>query len=147
MLAQIGVKLNISTVPTNDFFSKYLTPGQFDFTVFSWMGTPYPLSSAKSIYAKPTHNAKGELEIKQNFSRVGSDQIDQLFDQAAQEVDRKKAVALANQFDALIWQEVHSLPLYQRPELFVCKKNLANFGAFGFATPWVYQDIGWVKTS
>jgi peptide/nickel transport system substrate-binding protein len=147
MLGQIGVQLKISTVPTNDFFSKYLTPGQFDFTVFSWIGTPYPTSSAKSIYAKPTKNAKGELDIQQNFSRVGSDEINHLFDQAAQEVDRKKAVVLANQLDALIWQEVHSLTLYQRPELFVCKKNLANFGAFGFATPWVYQDIGWAKTS
>jgi hypothetical protein len=28
----------------------------------------------------------------------------------------------------------------------VCKKNLANFGAFGFAQPWTYQDIGWAKT-
>jgi peptide/nickel transport system substrate-binding protein len=68
-------------------------------------------------------------------------------DRASQELDRKKAVALANQVDALIWQEVHSLTEYQRPELVVCKKNLANFGAFGFTRPWRYQDIGWGKTS
>ena len=146
MLGQVGVKMNISAVPLGDFFAKYITPGQFDFTVFSWMGTPYPISSSKSIYAKPEKNAKGELDIKQNYARVGSDEIDQLFNQANQELDRKKATALANQLDALIWQEVHSLTTYQRPELVVCKKNLANFGAFGFAQPWVYQDIGWART-
>jgi peptide/nickel transport system substrate-binding protein len=54
-------------------------------------------------------------------------------------------VAIANRIDALIWAEVHSLTEYQRPELVVCKKNLANFGAFGFAAPWTYQDIGWAK--
>ena len=56
-----------------------------------------------------------------------------------------KAIALANRIDGLIWQEVHSLTMYQRPELFATKKTLANFGAFGFAIPWVYQDIGWAK--
>ena len=42
MLGQIGVTLTINTVPSDDFFDKYITPGQFDFTVFSWIGTPYP---------------------------------------------------------------------------------------------------------
>jgi peptide/nickel transport system substrate-binding protein len=141
------VTMKISGVPVNDFFDKYVTPGQFDFVLFSWLGTPYPISSAKSIYGKPSRNAKGEMDIHQNYARIGSDEIDRLFDQANSELDRKKAIDLANQIDALIWQEVHSLTIYQRPELYVCKKNLANFGAFGFATPWTYQDIGWAKSS
>ena len=53
MLGQIGVKLTINTVPSPDFFEKYVRPGQFDFTVFSWIGTPYPISSSRSLYAKP----------------------------------------------------------------------------------------------
>ncbi len=145
MLGQIGVTVRISTIPMNDLFDKYLTPGQFDLTVFSWMGTPYPVSSSKGVYVKPTKDAKGELAIQQNYARVGSDEINQLFDQANGELDRKKAIELANRADALIWQEVHSLASYQRPELVACKKTLANFGAFGFQQPWVYQDIGWAK--
>jgi peptide/nickel transport system substrate-binding protein len=145
MLAKIGVTVRISTVPSNALFDKYITPGQFDVTVFSWMGTAYPISSSKSIYGKPTTNDKGELDVRQNFARVGSDEIDTLYNQAIQELDRKKAAEIANRVDALIWQEVHSLTSYQRPELVACKKTLANFGAFGFADPWVYQDIGWVK--
>ncbi len=58
MLGQIGVKLNINTVPSPDFFEKYIRPGQFDFTVFSWMGTPFPISSSRSLYAKPTMGPK-----------------------------------------------------------------------------------------
>jgi len=147
MLSQIGVRASISTVPINDFFDKYVTPGQFDFTFFAWMGTPFPISATKSIYSMPRKNAKGELEVKQNYARVGSEQIDALFDQATQELDRGKAIELANQLDALIWQEVHSLTIYQRPELIGCKRNLANFGAFGFSKPWRYQDIGWAKAN
>ena len=86
----------------------------------------------------------GELAIQQNYARVGSDEIDRLFGQATQELDRQRAIELANGIDALIWQEVHSLTLYQRPEMWVTKSRLANLGAFGFAEI-VFQDIGWAK--
>jgi peptide/nickel transport system substrate-binding protein len=144
MLGQVGVKLTINTVPSPDFFEKYIRPGQFDFTVFSWIGTPFPISSARSLYAKPTMGPKGELAIQQNYARVGSDEIDGLFTEATRELDRKRAIELANRIDALIWQEVHSLTLYQRPEMWVTKSALANHGAFGFAYI-VYEDIGWLK--
>lgn len=144
MLGQVGVRLTINTVPSPDFFEKYIRPGQFDFTVFSWLGTPYPISSAKSLYAKPAMGADGVLAIQQNYARVGSDDIDRMFVEATQELDRKKASDLANRIDAQIWQIVHSLTLYQRPEMWVVKSGLANNGAFGFAEI-VYEDIGWVK--
>jgi peptide/nickel transport system substrate-binding protein len=144
MLQQIGVSLAISTVPSPDFFAKYITPGQFDFTVFSWMGTAYPISSARSLYAMPTKNADGELDIQQNYARIGNPDIDRLFDQASQELDRNVAIDMANQIDSLIWQEVHSLTLYQRPEIIATRSTMVNFGAFGFAS-WVYENIGWAK--
>ena len=144
MLAQIGVRVTINTVPGPDFFEKYIRPGQFDFTVFSWMGTPFPVSSARSLYAKPTVGPKGEIAIQQNYARVGSDEIDRLFAEANQELDRTRAIELANQADAQIWQVVHSLTLYQRPEMWVTKSTVANHGAFGFAEI-VYEDIGWIK--
>ncbi len=143
MLAQVGVTVAIETVPSNDFFDKYVRPGQFDFTLFAWMGTPFPVSSVKSIYVNPTRNAEGQLDIQQNYARIGSPGLDALMLRASREFDREKAIALANQADAMIWQEVHSLTLYQRPEIVPTRKGLVNFGAFGFETPWVYQDIGW----
>lgn len=146
LLGQLGVSVMINTVPINDFFERYVTPGQFDFTLFSWIGTPYPVSSIKSVYVNPTLNPDGQLDILQNYARVGSDEIDDLLNRAAQEFDRDRAIELANQADALIWQLVHSLTLYQRPELVAANRNLANFGAFGFARPWIYQDIGWMQS-
>ena len=136
MLKVIGVKVNINTVPSDGFFDKYVIPGHFDFTVFSWIGTPFPISSNKSIYANP----KGD-NIQQNFARVGSAEIDGLFDQATAELDEAKARTIANQIDALIWKEVHSLTTYQRPEIVAVKSNIGNFGAFGFAST-IYEDIG-----
>jgi peptide/nickel transport system substrate-binding protein len=144
MLALVGVTLNIQTVPSADFFDKYITPGDYDITVFSWIGGNFPISSAKSIYAKPKTGANGQVDIQQNYARIGSDQLDQLFDQATSEFDANKAIALGNQIDTMIWQEVHSITLYQRPDIVATKSTLANFGAFGFATA-IYEDIGFKK--
>jgi peptide/nickel transport system substrate-binding protein len=144
MLGRIGVTVKIDVVPGPDFFDKYVTVGQFDLTLFSWVGTPFPISSAKSIYIKPKVNSEGGLDVQQNYTRVGSDEIDGLFDAATAELDRAKAIEIANHIDTLIWEEVHSLTLYQRPELWPCKRGLANIGAFGFAQP-IYEDIGWQR--
>jgi len=139
MLAQVGADVQIETVDSDAFFEDYILIGDYDFTVFSWIGTALPIGSSQSIYAEP----QGD-DIQQNFARIGSKEIDDLFDQAAQELDPDKARDLANQADALIWDEVHSLTLYQRPDIVAAKDTLANYGALGFATA-RYQDIGFTE--
>jgi peptide/nickel transport system substrate-binding protein len=139
MLAKVGAAVQIETVDVDQFFENYILIGDYDMTVFSWIGTPFPISSSKSIYANP----QGD-EIQQNFARVGSQEIDDLFDQVVQILDPAEARDVANQIDALIWEEVHSLTLYQRPDIIAAKDTLANYGALGFATA-RYQDIGFTQ--
>ena len=140
MLKAVNVKVTIDSVPSNEFFDKYINTGNFDLTVFSWIGTPFPISSSKSIYAQPHGD-----EIQQNYARIGSAELDALFDKASGEFDEQKAIDLGNQIDTDIWNEVHSITLYQRPEIIASKTTLANYGAFGFATPPKYEDIGFTK--
>jgi peptide/nickel transport system substrate-binding protein len=139
MLAEVGAAVQIETVDTDQFFENYILIGDYDMTVFSWIGTPFPISSSQSIYANP----QGD-EIQQNFARVGSQEIDDLFAEVVQILDPAEAREVANQIDALIWEEVHSLTLYQRPDIIAAKGTLANFGAFGFASE-RYQDIGFTE--
>lgn len=144
LLKTIGINVDIQTVPSNDFFDKYIVPGNFDLTPFSWLGTPF-VSSSQSIYRKPGKDAKGQPVIRQNYARVGSDQIDKLLTQAGQELDPVRSRALFNQADRLIWNEVHSLTIFQRPQISGVKKGLANLGSFGFASR-NYEDIGYQKS-
>jgi len=138
-LKDIGV--NVKIVAKGDDFFDFVSNGSFDMTIFTWVGTPYPISSSKSIYQKPVGD-----NIFQNYFRVGTKNIDDLFDQASAELDPAKAIDLANQADKAIWAEGHSLTTYQRPELLACNNNLVNFGAVGFASL-KYQDIGFKKGS
>jgi peptide/nickel transport system substrate-binding protein len=144
MLDRIGVRVDVLSVPTQDFFKQYIVPGNFELTVFSFIGKPFPISSNKPSYASPKAGEGGELDFQQNFARIGTPQIDALFDEATSEFDEQKAIDLANQIDAAIWDEVHSLTLYQRPDIAATRSALANFGAFGFASV-VYEDIGFTK--
>lgn len=140
MMKQIGVKVDIKTVPSNDFFDKYIIPGNFDVSPFSWLGTPFPISSSLSIYASP--KAGGG----QNFTGLSNPQVDKLLREAISSTDAQKAVSLTNQADKLLWQEVHTLTLFQRPQMCGVTKGLANLGSFGFATI-DYTKIGWMKNS
>jgi peptide/nickel transport system substrate-binding protein len=144
MLKDVGIKLTVQTVPTDDFFEKYVTPGNFDITPFSWLGTPFPISSATSIYTNPTKDDKGELQIQQNYARTGSKEIDDLMSQAEEETDRTKALGLINQADAEVWNLVHSIIMYQRPQINAAKKTVANLGSKGLGYV-VYEDVGFTK--
>src|SRR4029079_15505114 len=103
-----------------------------------------PISSAQSIYANPTKDANGELQIQQNFARVGSKEIDDLMDKAEETLDQNEAFDLINQADTLVWNEVHSITFYQRPQMNGVNKNLANVGSYGFAQP-DYTKIGFMS--
>ncbi|MGJ0117960.1 ABC transporter family substrate-binding protein [Williamsia sp. MIQD14] len=124
-LKDVGVNLIIDTVPTDDFFEKYVLVGNFDVTHFTWETTPYP-SGGDGIYRL----TKGIT--LQNYGQVGSPEINALADEALKETDDTKRFALYNQLDQKVWQEGHSLTLFQRPFTYATKKNLANYGAPGF---------------
>jgi peptide/nickel transport system substrate-binding protein len=140
MLAQIGVKLSIKAVPSDDFFSNYVIPGNFDITPFAYIGTPFPVSSSYGIYA----NSPDGKTWNANFGRTGSAAINEAMSRAAQTLDPARARAETNAADRLIWEEVNVVPLYQRPQLVAAKAALANVGARGFYDL-RYEDIGFMR--
>lgn len=144
MLKEVGIKVVIEAVSGDAFFDDYVIPGNYDIVPFSWIGTPFPVSSAISIYEKPVKNSAGELQVQQNFARVGTAAIDALMAKAAASLNQKQAFEYLNQADKLIWQEGHSLTLYQRPQITAVTATLANIGSYGFQSI-PYTDIGFQK--
>ncbi|MFD8197606.1 ABC transporter family substrate-binding protein [Streptomyces wuyuanensis] len=144
MLDGVGIRTEVKKVAEDSFFKDHIASGHYDLALWSWPATAYPATDARPIYAKPEPATDGSLLVEQNYTRVGTDRIDQLFDEAVSELDERKARDLMKQVDARIWAAAASIPLYQRPELVAAKRDLANAGAFGFSAP-RYQDIGFVK--
>jgi peptide/nickel transport system substrate-binding protein len=138
-LAQIGVRVIIEPVPAADFFDQFVRPGNFDLTGFGWQSTSTPFSSSRSLYAEPVGD-----DAQQNYGRVFSPEVLALYDQGIAELDEQVRMDLANQADALIWQQVHHLPLYALPGAHAVRATLANFGAKGLGD-WNYVDAGFVQ--
>ncbi|MCK1821442.1 ABC transporter family substrate-binding protein [Streptomyces sp. XM83C] len=144
MLEKVGIRTEITKVDDNSYFKDHIASGQYDLALYSWPATAYPATDARPIYAKPVPAADGSLTVEQNYTRVGTDQVDQLFEQAIGTLDEDEARDLIRKADSRIWAAAGSIPLYQRPQLVAARKNLVNAGAFGFRTP-VFQDMGFLK--
>ncbi|MFF2573280.1 ABC transporter family substrate-binding protein [Streptomyces sp. NPDC058084] len=144
MLDAVGIRTEVTKVSDESFFKDHIASGDYDLALYSWPATAFPATDARPIYAKPEPASDGSLLVEQNYSRVGTDRIDQLFDQAAATLDEEEARDLVRQADARIWAAAGSIPLYQRPQLVAARPEIVNAGAWGFAAP-RYQDIGFKK--
>ncbi|MGQ4386970.1 ABC transporter family substrate-binding protein [Streptomyces sp. SAS_270] len=144
MLQRIGIRTEISKVSDDSYFKDHIASGQYDLALYSWPASAFPATDARPIFAKPVPAADGSLSVEQNYTRVGTDRVDQLFDQAVATLDEDESRDLVRKADARIWAAAGSIPLYQRPQLTAARPDLANAGAFGFQTP-VYEDMGFLK--
>ncbi|MFD9036100.1 ABC transporter substrate-binding protein [Streptomyces sp. NPDC059567] len=144
MLDAVGIGTEVTKVADESFFKDHIASGDYDLALYSWPATAFPATDARPIFAKPEPASDGSLLVEQNYARVGTDRIDQLFDQAVATLDEEEARDLVRQADARIWAAAGSIPLYQRPQLVAAKPEIVNAGAWGFAAP-RYQDIGFKK--
>lgn len=142
MLNGIGVRTQIKKVANESYFRDHIASGHYDLALFSWPASAYPATDSRPIFAKPRARGDGSLAVEQNYTRVGTDQIDRLFEEAVAELDDGARSDLIKRADARIWAAAGSVPLYQRPQLVAAKNKIVNAGAFGFRTP-RYQDIGY----
>ena len=144
MLEKIGIRTEITKVPDDSFFRDHISTGDYDLALYSWPASAFPATDARPIYAKPVPGPDGSVNVGQNYTRVGTDQVDQLFDQAIATLDEDEERDLVRKADTRLWAIAGSIPLYQRPQLTATRLDLANVGSFGFQTP-LYEDIGFLK--
>jgi peptide/nickel transport system substrate-binding protein len=97
-----------------------LIAGGFQAALFAWVGNPF-VSSQPPIYQTPQGSAVG-----QNYSRTGTPEIDALLQQLVKEPDRKAQVQITNQVDALLWDQMATLPLYQKPTFIAYSSNVSG---------------------
>jgi peptide/nickel transport system substrate-binding protein len=125
MLKQAGIDASFNANP--DIFKgpdkpTSLVAGGFQVALFAWVGSPF-ISSTPPIY-ESLQGAGGA--VQQNYSRAGNAQIDALLKQWLQETDASKIADTGNQIDKLLWDQMATLPLYQKPTFIAYSSNLGN---------------------
>jgi len=141
-LAQAGIEVTFH--PNPDLFGgpdkpASMVAGGFQIALFASTGSPFATSLLPS-YQSP---ARG---FGQNVSRAGSAQIDALLDKVAVDQDRTQQAADANAADALLWDQMASIPLYQKPTLLAhdsslrdVQNNASQSGALWNSDDWTLQ--------
>ncbi|HEU5487089.1 MAG TPA: ABC transporter family substrate-binding protein [Microlunatus sp.] len=136
MLKEIGVKVDIVDVPIAKFQDgSVLSNHEFEIIAFSWIGTPYPFQGVSQIYGTGSDS---------NYSQLSDPRIDENAKKLDSETDTAARITLANETAKIIWENVMTLPLYQRPELTAVKTKLANYGSFGLSNV-AWENVGYEK--
>lgn len=144
MLKDIGVNLKLRTVDVNKDWPGVLVEHKFGIVAFSWIGTPYPLRNIGQIYGGTTKDGKFSAN-ESNFAQLDVKTVNELLPKIDTEMDVAKRTDLGNQASQAIWEDVHTLPLYQRPMLIGVREKLANIGALGMARYPVWENVGFTK--
>jgi len=143
MLAEIGVEVKIKSVPGDQLFGKYVQPGNYDLVAFVNSGSGFPVSESLYQWTDAVEGPDGEPQWRANVGRIGSEEIDAALHEALEALDPDTALDRINTADRLLWEAGHTLPLYQRPQLYAVRSTLANVGAPGLGTL-DYADIGYL---
>lgn len=142
MLADVGIEVDIRHVPGNALFSDYIIPGNYGMASYVLSGTTPFAGDAASNYGGP-YDGAGE-DWGNNHSFHSTQEINDLFDELGQETDPDRYAETANRIDAALWEEVLTIPLFERPGLWAMDEDLRNWGEPGLASDYVYEDIGWI---
>jgi peptide/nickel transport system substrate-binding protein len=116
---QFGMDIKIKNADADKLFGEWLPEGNYDIANFAWVGDPYAVSSNDPIFR--TGSA-------QNYGSYSNPEVDRMFDQAVAELDQAKAAELANQIDQKLWEDLPTIPLYQKPTFLAYDTGFAGVG-------------------
>lgn len=120
-LGQAGIEITIDNLEGNAVFEKFFPePGEdkdFDIALFAFVGTPFPASSNKALYAAGSAS---------NYTGYDNPRMAELFDEAIRLTDQGEVERLMNEVDQTLWDDVVTVPLYQKPTFLPFRESLIN---------------------
>jgi peptide/nickel transport system substrate-binding protein len=139
----IGIKITIQNFDANTFFGTNLPTGNFTIAEFAWVSTPF-LSGNESIYCSYTNSA----ECGDNWDHFANSEVDSDVFNGAAALTSTQETADYNAADALLWSNMVTLPLYQKPQFYAWTDTYGNIipNASDVGVPWNANDWG-EKTS
>ena len=111
---QIG--FNIIDNGSDTFFDVELAASDWDIAMFAWAGSPLKTGSSE-IY-----RTAGGI----NFGGYGNPDVDALLDAINGELDAATQVDLSNQVDAILWEDLVTIPVFSFPGVMAYSDNASN---------------------
>jgi peptide/nickel transport system substrate-binding protein len=115
----IGIKINIQNYDANTFFGTNLPNGTFQIAEFAWVTTPF-VSGNQPIYCSYTN----ATNCASNYNHAANTHVDQLMASGSSAPSQSKEISDYNEADGILWQNMVTLPLYQKPQFWAWSNNL-----------------------
>jgi peptide/nickel transport system substrate-binding protein len=115
-LKEVGIDIVIDNTEGAAVFDRFFPESNsradldFDIALFAWVGTPFPSSSA-ALYQTP----EPPDTVGQNTMGYANPEVDALYEEAAASTDQEVVADKLNQVDELLWEDLPTIPLYQKP--------------------------------
>jgi peptide/nickel transport system substrate-binding protein len=115
----VGIKINIQNYDASTFFGTNLPNGTYQIGEFAWVTTPF-VSGNQSIYCSYTN----ATQCGENWTHSANSQVDQLMAEGSAAPSESQEATDYNKADAILWQNMVTLPLYQKPQFFAWSNTL-----------------------
>jgi len=114
----IGIKINIQNYDASTFFGTNLPTGTYQIGEFAWVTTPF-VSGNQPIYCSYT-----STKCAENWTHSANSEVDSLMSQGSAAPSTTQEITDYNKADAVLWQNMVTLPLYQKPQFWAWSNNL-----------------------
>ena len=114
----IGIDIRIDNSTSKVYFGERLPKGNYDIADFAWVATPFATSN-KSIYSTGSG---------QNYGKYSNPAVDKAFNDANLILDDQKRADAFNAIDKQLWDDMVTIPLYQKPTFIAYSDKYVNIG-------------------
>lgn len=119
-----------------------LNAGDFDMGLYAWVASPL-LTGNQSIYACVPNNNRA---LGAQNSGLGCDKtVDRTIAKAVVTVPPDQQIALWNQIDTQLWNDMFTLPLYQKPTFIAYSKKYGNIADNASSTGPLWNSQLWYR--
>jgi len=112
----IGIDIKIDNSVSKVLFGERLPAGNFDIANFAWVATPFATAN-KSIYS---------TDQGQNYGKYSNPDVDKAFVEANATLDDDERAEKFNAIDKMLWDDMVTIPLYQKPTFIAYKDTYVN---------------------
>ncbi len=138
----IGIDVEIRNQPAKVFFSETVHKRKFPhMALFSWVKDPVMMSD--TIWRCDNIPRESNHFLGQNISGFCNAEADALIKAGSQELDAAKRAKIGQKLEAVLAEELPSLPLYFRVEVSVTKKGFQNWKPTGILQPVTWNAKDW----
>ena len=126
-LSQVGVAVQVKSVPAERFFSQFVIPLDFDIVTFVRRASPFPIAAAEPLFHP--------VDSPQNYTGVSEDRFGKGWDVTTGTLDdelRHKRIA---KLDEWVFDNPTIVPLAVTPIAIAVRDDLVNYGAAQFEQP------------